>query len=561
MDTHPIDQESPVRTQDLEATGFFDPPHTPPAGGVTAEFSPPVASWATEPSGTVDQPASLSAPPSGGTTALAPEPDGATCDHVSTGDATCDFSPTAALGPASRPGPAPSGESRCGRYRLKRFHAKGGMGEIWVAEDPAVGRSVALKRMRNETRADQRRRFLIEAQVTGQLEHPGIVPVHELGVGEQGQPFYAMKFIRGQTLQKVIEEFHAAKGAPESWGVEQLRLLQIFISLCQTVAYAHSRGVLHRDLKPENVVLGPFGETLLLDWGIAKVMGRTDAPADAGEQPFVELQDSVDATETQAGTIMGTPAYMAPEVAAGRNDELDARADVYLLGATLYEILTGRPPRSGRNVMEMVLKAQSEPAPAPRKAKPLIPKALNAICVKAMAFRKEDRYATALELAEDVQRYAAGEPVSAYPEGVLRRTWRWVKRRRKALGWAAAAALAAGLLVAAFVRLREAERLQAEAQQDAQHLKDLEQARQDVKEFRRLADEARYFAAAADPVSERAPFSTRARARAAPRRRRARRPLGRGGRWTAPAGGAGAGQEGVVRSASRAGPNGQPAGA
>ena len=130
-------------------------------------------------------------------------------------------------------------------------------------------------------RPDRQRRFLVEAQVTGQLEHPGIVPVHELGVNEKGQPFYTMKFVRGQTLQKVVAQFHAAKHSAAFVDVEQFRLLEVFIALCQTVAYAHSRGVLHRDLKPENVILGPFGETLLLDWGMAKVIGQPDVPAEA----------------------------------------------------------------------------------------------------------------------------------------------------------------------------------------------------------------------------------------------------------------------------------------
>ena len=153
------------------------------------------------------------------------------------------------------------------------------MGEIWLAEDPAIGRSVALKRMLGQ-RADQQRRFRVEAQVTGQLEHPGIVPVHELGTNDEGQPYYVMKFVQRRTLQKVIEEFHAAKPGAGTGEVEQFRLLQMFLSLCQTVAYAHSRGVLHRDLKPENVMLGPFGETILLDWGIAKVLGhRRSRPA------------------------------------------------------------------------------------------------------------------------------------------------------------------------------------------------------------------------------------------------------------------------------------------
>ena len=174
---------------------------------------------------------------------------------------------------------AQSRARRCGNYVLKNFFAKGGMGEVWLAEDPAIGRSVALKRMLGK-RPDQQLRFRVEAQITGQLEHPGIVPVHQLGTNAEGEPYYVMKFVQGRTLQKVIEEFHARKLTGGALEVEQLRLLQMFLSLCQTVGYAHSRGVLHRDLKPENVMLGPFGETILLDWGIAKVLGQND-PATA----------------------------------------------------------------------------------------------------------------------------------------------------------------------------------------------------------------------------------------------------------------------------------------
>jgi len=232
------------------------------------------------------------------------------------------------------------------------------MGEVWMAEDTSIGRQVALKRMLGQ-RPDQIHRFLVEAQVTGQLEHPGIVPVHELGTNDQGEPFYVMKFVQGRTLQKIIEDHHARPGRRTD-DVENFRLLQIFLSLCQTVAYAHSRGVLHRDLKPENVMLGAFGETILLDWGIAKVMGQPDSHAagegdgqgtGTGNGSLVHLHEADEETATRAGAIMGTPSYMAPEVAAGLNAEVDQRSDVYLLGATLYEILTGRQPRRAKTVL------------------------------------------------------------------------------------------------------------------------------------------------------------------------------------------------------------------
>src|SRR5262249_24773421 len=154
------------------------------------------------------------------------------------------------------------------------------MGEIWLAEDSDIGRQVALKKMLKGANPEHIERFLVEARITGQLEHPGIVPVHEVGTNDQGQPYYVMKFVHGRTLKKVIKEYHAPEQPSDvPREVQRLRLLEIFLDICQTVAYAHSRGVLHRDLKPENVMLGAYGETLVLDWGVAKVLGQPELPA------------------------------------------------------------------------------------------------------------------------------------------------------------------------------------------------------------------------------------------------------------------------------------------
>jgi tetratricopeptide (TPR) repeat protein len=289
--------------------------------------------------------------------------------------------------------------------------------------------------------------------------------------------------------------------------VEQIRLLQIFVSLCQTVGYAHSRGVLHRDLKPENVMLGPYGETILLDWGIAKVIGQPETPAGQAPAQTVTLFDADDEdTQTRVGAIMGTPSYMAPEVAMGKNEEVDQRSDVYLLGATLYEILTGRQPRRARTAMEMIKLAQKEPPPPASKVNPRVPRALDAICRKAMAHAKGDRYPSALELADDVQRFVAGEPVSAFREGLAARAWRWARRHRKALARAAAALAIVGLVAASAVVVQNAERARLLAQREADQLKKRDQARREVARFRRLADEARFLAATTDPVFEHAPY-------------------------------------------------------
>ncbi len=290
------------------------------------------------------------------------------------------------------------------------------------------------------------------------------------------------------------------------------------------MAYAHSKGVLHRDLKPENVMLGPYGETLLLDWGIAKVMGQPDQPA--GDEPTYVQLDADNEAGTQAGVIMGSPQYISPEAAGGLTAEVDQRSDVYLLGGILYAILTGLPPRRGKNLLNRSLQA----VPV-RKIKPQVSLALEAICMKALALHKQDRYESALALADDVQRYAAGEPVSAYRESFTERAWRWAKRHRRALARSATAVLAVALLLLAGYWMREldrrrkeevraaelrhemevqrreeAERKKAEADREAKRLQDMDQARRDVREFRRLADEARFFAASTDPVAEHAPY-------------------------------------------------------
>ena len=417
--------------------------------------------------------------------------------------ATGEYNPNAATG---APEPArnvrkqvPPGKLFCNRYILKKFHAKGGMGEIWLAEDYAIGRAVALKRMLGRRAGEQQRRFRVEAQITGQLEHPGIVPVHELGANE-GQPFYTMKFVHGRTLKKVIEQYHQSKGNPSVHELEHSRLVQNFLSLCQTVAYAHSRGVLHRDLKPENVMLGAYGETLLLDWGIAKVMGQPDLPTDV--DPHVRLDDASTAAGTQEGTIMGSPSYMSPEVANGFTEKVDERSDIYLLGATLYEILTNQMPRAGSNAIEMIMKAVHERPVPPRKIDKTVSKTLEAICLKAMAYKQEDRYQTAAELAADMERYLAGEPVTAYRESFAMRALRWAKRHRTALTRTAMAVFVVAVVGFGYVTIRDLQqRFQAEeekkkqAQIEADHLKELNQARSDIEGFQRLADNARYAAA------------------------------------------------------------------
>ena len=307
------------------------------------------------------------------------------------------------------------------RYTLTQLHAQGGVGRVWRAHDTDLNREVALKEIQPSASGDGNvaRRFLKEAQVTGQLSHPGIVPVYELARRpEDNQPFYTMQFVQGKTMREVIAECHGRSKGGLPNPVELRRLLQAFISICQTIAYAHSRGVIHRDLKPENIVLGTFGEVLVLDWGLARMVDRNDEDETI---PLVNVSQEAEPDATCMGQYMGTPAYMAPEQAEGRLDLIDNRTDIYGLGAILFEILAGGPPHRGPTVLQLLYQVAEGPTPRLRAVTPSAPPALDAICAQAMAKDRSKRYTKAADLAEDMNRWLADETVSAYRESPIER--------------------------------------------------------------------------------------------------------------------------------------------
>jgi serine/threonine-protein kinase len=360
------------------------------------------------------------------------------------------------------------------RFRTLRFHDRGGLGEVFVAEDTELHREVALKQIQVSHAHDpvSRSRFLVEAEITGGLEHPGIVPVYGLGTYADGRPFYAMRFIKGGNLKDAIASFHASKLDPGARSLELRKLLRRFLDVCNAIEYAHTRGVLHRDLKPGNVIVGKFGETLVVDWGLAKVEGRADSDRSSDERTLRPPSASGSA-KTLPGKAIGTPSYMSPEQARGDLDALGPRSDVYSLGATLYSLLTGKPPFEGDDVLRRV---EAGEFPAPRSLDRTIDRALETVCLKAMAIKPEDRYPSPRALADDVERWMADEPVTAWSEPWSRRARRWARRNRTIVS-SAAAAILAGL-----IGLSAVAAVQAKANKDLREANAREVARFELAE-------------------------------------------------------------------------------
>jgi serine/threonine-protein kinase len=351
------------------------------------------------------------------------------------------------------------------RYTLTHLHATGGIGRVWLARDSQIGRDVALKELRPERSGSPAaaNRFVTEARVTGQLEHPGVVPVYELARRPGQQPFYTMRFLKGRTLTEASRAYHQKRAAGQDGALELNGLLTAFVGVCNAVAYAHSRGVIHRDLKGQNVVLGDYGEVIVLDWGLAKVVGQAEGLLDT---PPVVLGEAGRPEATVAGQVIGTPGYMSPEQAAGRVDLVDCRSDVYGLGAILYEILTGRPPFQGGSRNELLRRVREEKPARPRQAPGTARPDLEAVCLKALAKDPAERYASAKELAEEVQRWLADEPVRAYPEPASARLRRWARRHRPLVAGAAAllvTAVAALAVSTVMIHREQAETEQARA--------------------------------------------------------------------------------------------------
>ncbi|MDP7033105.1 MAG: serine/threonine-protein kinase, partial [Planctomycetota bacterium] len=344
-----------------------------------------------------------------------------------------------------------------GRFRDVQFLAEGGMGRVLTGIDPKVGRQVAIKVLHevNKTNRIRLAKFRAEARITGQLEHPNIVPVHEVDATSEGTQYFSMKLVRGHPMSAALRKLQESTG-PDGAGHDGTSLLRVFQKICDAMAFAHAKGIVHRDLKPPNIMIGAFGEVLVMDWGLAKVLGEPAIPLPGSDgQRSMPLSLEPEAAPTLDGTILGTLPYMSPEQAEGDPKEIDERTDIYSLGVILYEILTLTLPFRGaitaqRNptTQEILLEICNGMPQPPRQRAPeaIISADLEAVVLRAMHRKKDQRYQSVADLQKDVEAYLEGRTLGAYRYSPLQVLAKWIGRNRRACVAASGVFLAAMIL-------------------------------------------------------------------------------------------------------------------
>ena len=344
-------------------------------------------------------------------------------------------------------------EESIAKLRLERLYGRGGTSDVYLAFDETLRRPIAAKFLRPENRSNEvfRQRLQREAEITSRLDHPGVVSIHWIGSESDGSPYYSMQFVAGETLAEAIQELHKEENGQRKYTwrsksefVQQVRkLLNHFVDVCQTIAYAHQQRVLHRDIKPANVVIGNFGETFVVDWGLAKWM---DEETTRGMEDQKQKLINPSAELTSTGSSLGTPAFMSPEQARGEKQDTVA-FDLFNLGATLYNVLTGRPPYRGESLIEVLNAAESGNYEPINRINQYVPRPLLSICQKAMSVDPAQRYRGAKVLADDVERFLADQPVSAFREPWTEQARRWIAKNRTTVTTIATSALVALVLL------------------------------------------------------------------------------------------------------------------